>query len=98
MNTDTANSNNINETAVSPLPNESRCKHHNRKGRCRRLVAEGRVPPRRTAVLAYITNQLLRTVTAIERKAMARSADDDGLLSIIDISRPRRDDPEKKPA
>lgn len=35
------------------------------------LLAQNRIAPRRAAVLAYITNQILRTVSAMEQQAVA---------------------------
>jgi hypothetical protein len=35
------------------------------------LLAQDRISPRRAAVLAYITNQLLRTITAMEQETAA---------------------------
>jgi hypothetical protein len=45
-----------------------------------RLLAQDRIAPRRAAVMAYITNQLLRTSTAIDRKAAAEAADQESRI------------------
>jgi hypothetical protein len=49
--------------------------------------------PRRASVLAYVTNQLLHSHRAIERSAIAQTAEDDSPQIIIDLPRPARDDP-----
>ena len=41
-----------------------------------RLLANNKISPRRAAVLAYITNQILRTVAAIDREAEAQAQSD----------------------
>jgi hypothetical protein len=38
------------------------------------LLAQDRISPRRAAVLAYITNQILRTVSAMELEAAAKDS------------------------
>jgi len=55
------------------------------------LVTKGRVTPRRAAVLAYITNQLLHSHSAFSREV--REQDDHPQQIIIDLPRPKRDDP-----
>jgi hypothetical protein len=62
------------------------------------LLAQNRIAPRRAAVLAYITNQLLRTVAAIEKQA-AESARPTTIEYVIGIPRPQYDDaPAAEPA
>jgi hypothetical protein len=55
------------------------------------LVTKGRVTPRRASVLAYITNQLLHSHSAFYRELHAQ--DDEPQQWIMDLPRPRRDDP-----
>ncbi|MGB2899231.1 MAG: hypothetical protein WBB89_08200 [Candidatus Acidiferrum sp.] len=55
------------------------------------LEAEDRISPRRAAVMAYTCNLILRTLPAIDREL--RPDDQDGPDIIIDLPRPRRDDP-----
>ena len=55
------------------------------------LVTKGRVTPRRASVLAYITNQLLHSHSASSREN--REQDDHPQQLIIDLPRPKRDDP-----
>ncbi len=55
------------------------------------LQAEDRIPPRRAAVMAYTCNLILRTLPAIDREL--HPDDQDGPQIIIDLPRPRRDDP-----
>jgi len=55
------------------------------------LVTKGRVTPRRASVLAYITNQLLHSHSAFCREN--REQDDQPQQIIIDLPRPKRDDP-----
>jgi hypothetical protein len=55
------------------------------------LVTKGRVTPRRASVLAYITNQLLHSHSAFYREVHAQ--DDRPQQWIMDLPRPRRDDP-----
>ncbi len=51
--------------------------------------AEGRIPPRRAAVMAYTANLLLRTLPVIDREL---HPPDDGTQQIIfDLPRPKRD-------
>ena len=51
------------------------------------LMTKGGVSPRRAAVLAYITNQLLHSHVAAEKEA-----DDEPTQVIFDLPRPKRDD------
>jgi hypothetical protein len=53
------------------------------------LVAKGRISPRRAAVLAYITNQLLHSHRAIEREHNAQAEEPQQI--IFDLPRPQRD-------
>jgi len=55
------------------------------------LVTKGRVTPRRASVLAYITNQLLHSHSAFCREN--REQDDQPQQIVIDLPRPKRDDP-----
>jgi len=55
------------------------------------LQAEDRIPPRRAAVMAYTCNLILRTLPAIDREI--HPDDQDAPQIIIDLPRPRRDDP-----
>ena len=64
--------------------------------RLRLLLAQQKISPRRAAVLAYITNQLLRTLPAIDRE-LNPPPDKDGATEIIfDAPRPERDFPEER--
>jgi hypothetical protein len=63
------------------------------------LVAQNKISPRRVAVLAYITNQLLRTIHAMESDAAA-AAKKQPVQIIIDVERPggpNYDDPPDSP-
>jgi hypothetical protein len=53
------------------------------------LVSKGRISPRRAAVLAYITNQLLHTHRAIDYDD-DRHSGDDKVTIIMDVPRPDR--------
>ena len=54
-------------------------------------LAQNRISARRAAVLAYITNQLLRTLPAIEKELEAQSPEDaPGTKVILDLPRPHR--------
>jgi hypothetical protein len=55
------------------------------------LVSKGRISPRRAAVLAYITNQLLHTHRAIDYDD-ERHSDDDKVTIIMNAPRPQYDD------
>ena len=55
------------------------------------LQAEDRIPPRRAAVMAYTCNLILRTLPAIDREIHPELEDEPQI--IIDLPRPRRDDP-----
>ena len=60
------------------------------------LLAQNRISPRRAAVLAYITNQLLRTLSAMEQEAAAKNPKDAPVKVIWDLPAPaheKRDDP-----
>ena len=61
------------------------------------LVTKGRVTPRRAAVLAYITNQLLHSHRAIQREQILEEDHNqhDGPTIIWDLPRPKRDDPDR---
>ena len=50
-----------------------------------RLLAQDRIPARRAAVMAYITNQLLRALTAIQQEANTKDT-----TIIFDMPRPAR--------
>ncbi len=52
------------------------------------LVTKGRISPRRAAVLAYITNQLLHSHRAIDRELHPPDAEQE---IIWDLPRPKRD-------
>jgi hypothetical protein len=52
------------------------------------LLAQNRISPRRAAVLAYITNQLLHTLPAIEREATAADPKNKPPVIIWDMPRP----------
>jgi len=54
------------------------------------LVSKGRITPRRAAVLAYITNQLLHTHRAIDYDD-ERHSEDEPVNVIMDMPRPIRD-------
>jgi hypothetical protein len=55
------------------------------------LVTKGRVTPRRAAVMAYITNQLLHSQRAIEREVNSEPQE-----IIFDLPRPKRDWPSQE--
>jgi hypothetical protein len=50
--------------------------------------AEGRIPPRRAAVMAYTANLLLRTLPVIDRELHPPDAEQQ---IIFDLPRPKRD-------
>jgi len=54
------------------------------------LVTKGRVSPRRASVLAYITNQLLHSHHAIERKEAHDLANGNVTIDFGDLPRPPR--------
>ena len=60
------------------------------------LLAQQKISPRRAAVLAYITNQLLRTLPAIDRELNPAADKDTPPEIIFDAPRPERDLPEKE--
>lgn len=49
------------------------------------LLAQNRISPRRAAVLAYITNQLLRTLSAMEKEAEDDDPKKAGVKVIWDV-------------
>src|SRR6266850_3351619 len=55
------------------------------------LQAQDRISPRRAAVMAYTCNLILRTLPAIDRELHLENEDQPQI--IIDLPRPRRDDP-----
>jgi hypothetical protein len=55
------------------------------------LVAKGRISPRRAAVLAYITNQLLHTHRAIESETRFEQETNPQWPELGDLPRPPRD-------
>jgi len=55
------------------------------------LLAQNRISPRRAAVLAYITNQLLRTVSAMEKEAEDNDPKNAPVKIIWDIPRPEHE-------
>ena len=60
------------------------------------LLAQNRISARRAAVLAYITNQILRTLSAMEQEAAAKNPKDAPVKVIWDLPAPaheKRDDP-----
>lgn len=58
------------------------------------LLAEQKISPRRAAVLAYITNQLLRTLPAIDRELNPKEDPNAPARFIFDAPRPDRTLPE----
>jgi hypothetical protein len=54
------------------------------------LLAENKISPRRAAVLAYITNQLLRTLPAIDRELNPRDDPNKPVEIIFDMPGPDR--------
>jgi hypothetical protein len=54
------------------------------------LLAQNKISPRRAAVLGYITNQLLRTIHAIDQKAQQAKRDEENaeVQVNVDIGRP----------
>ena len=62
------------------------------------LLAENKISPRRAAVLAYITNQLLRTLPAIDRELNPKADPNEPAEIIFDAPRPdRSEQPEPQP-
>ena len=55
------------------------------------LLAEDRISPRKAAVLAYITNQLLRTLPAIDAELNPKPDKDEPTQIIFDMPGPDRD-------
>jgi len=55
------------------------------------LLAENKISPRRAAVLAYITNQLLRTLPAIDRELNPKEDPNAPAEIIFDMPGPERD-------
>ena len=55
------------------------------------LLAENKISPRRAAVLAYITNQLLRTLPAIDHELNPKPGKDEAVEIIFDMPGPDRD-------
>jgi hypothetical protein len=55
------------------------------------LLAENRISPRRAAVLAYITNQLLRTLPAIDRELNPKEDPNQPHEIVWDMPGPKRD-------
>ena len=55
------------------------------------LLAENKISPRRAAVLAYITNQLLRTLPAIDAELNPKPGKDEPCQIIFDMPGPDRD-------
>jgi len=62
------------------------------------LLAENKISPRRAAVLDYITNQLLRTLPAIDRELNPKEDPNAPAHFIFDAPRPdRSEQPEPQP-
>jgi hypothetical protein len=62
------------------------------------LLAENKISPRRAAVLAYITNQLLRTLPVIDRELNPKEDPNAPVKFIFDAPRPdRSEQPEPQP-
>ena len=62
------------------------------------LLAENKISARRAAVLAYITNQLLRTLPAIDRELNPKEDPNAPTQIIFDMPGPERDrDPNRDP-
>ena len=59
------------------------------------LLTKGRVSPRRASVLAYITNQLLHSLPAIDRDIDTQPGEDAMAQVLRNIPRPIRDEPPK---
>ena len=55
------------------------------------LLAQDRISPRKAAVLAYITNQLLRTLPAIDAELNPKPGKDEPCQIIFDMPGPDRD-------
>jgi hypothetical protein len=55
------------------------------------LLAQDRISPRKAAVLAYITNQLLRTLPAIDAELNPKPDKDEPTQIIFDMPGPDRD-------
>jgi hypothetical protein len=52
------------------------------------LLAQNRISPRRAAVLAYVANQLLHTLSAMEKEATAKDSKKAPIKIIWDLPRP----------
>jgi hypothetical protein len=57
------------------------------------LLAQDKISTRRAAVLAYITNQLLRTLPAIHRELNPKEGPNSPVEFICDMPRPQREHP-----
>ncbi|HEY2459170.1 MAG TPA: hypothetical protein VGI16_00095 [Candidatus Acidoferrum sp.] len=56
------------------------------------LLAQDRIAPRRAAVMAYITNQLLHTVACLRQEELdALASEETQQVIILDVPRPNRD-------
>jgi hypothetical protein len=65
--------------------------------RLARLLAQDRISPRRAAVLAYISNQILRSVHAMEEMA-EQNKEPTKIEYVIEMPRPYHNDPEESSA
>jgi len=61
------------------------------------LLAQNRISPRRAAVLAYITNQLLRTLSAMEQETAAKNHKNPPVKIIWDVPRPEHEHRDPSP-
>jgi len=55
------------------------------------LTAEGRVSPRRAAVLAYITNQLLHSHCVVQKEEKEEELENQAEQFLLNLPRPKRD-------
>ena len=60
-------------------------------GALHNLLAEGRISPRRAAVIAYVDSLILRTLPAIDRELNPKSGTDEPVEIICDMPGPDRD-------
>jgi hypothetical protein len=61
------------------------------------LLSENRISPRRAAVLAYITNQILRTIAVMEAAAIAQARQKPPVKVIWDLPCPPHESREPEP-
>jgi hypothetical protein len=60
-------------------------------GALHNLLAEGRISPRRAAIIAYVDSLILRTFPAIDRELNPKPGKDEPVQIIFDMPGPERD-------